>query len=388
MVVEQIYEFINGANAQLWGKDALKVNDLTGLVALGNSVMSSATDKEQYLGVLFDRIGKTILRNLNLEVEFPSFIRNEFEWGAVLNKIDIQPLTAQEQKAWDVGADDFEPNNFAVDKPKIYSRLFKGGKGAWEFHVTIPDIYLKSAFTSAEAYGAFIEGIMASMTDSMTQSFNSMAHACLTNLVAEKIKANNGIVNLLPLYNATLNSPITAEQARTDKECYRFSNMIMNNYLKYLEQPSVLFNTGIDGDAIVRATARDNMHVILSADYASAMRSYLLATDYNYTFSDFKYYDEFVTLQAEKDATHSTPSFATNTSINVKPSSGGEAIVQTGIVGIFADRQALGTYYEDVFSATDRNNRNRYTGYTSGATVGYFNDLSENAVIFLLADED
>lgn len=388
MVVEQIYEFINGANAQLWGDDAITVNDLTGLIALGDSVTSSSTDKEQYLGVLFDRIGKTILRNLDLEVEFPSFVRNEFEWGAVLNKIDIQPLSAKEQRAWSVGDNDFEPNNFAVDKPKIYSRLFKNGKGAWEFDVTIPDIMLKSAFTSAEAYGAFIEGIMASMTDSMTQSFNSMAHACLTNLVAEKIKAENGVVNLLSLYNDTLETPITAEQALTNKEFYRFANMIMNNYIKYLEQPSVLYNVGIGEDSIVRATARDNMHVILSADYASAMRAYLLATDYNYTFSDFKYYDEFVTLQASTDSTHTAPSFATNTTINVKPSSGGDAIEQAGIVGIFADRQALGTYYEDVFSATDRNNRNRYTNYTSGATVGYFNDLSENAVIFILADTE
>lgn len=388
MEVEQIYKFINAANAQLWGDDAITVNELTGLIALGDSVMSSSTDKEQYLGVLFDRIGKTILRNLNLEVEFPSFVRNEFEWGAVLNKIDIQPLSVKEQRAWEVGGESFTPNNFDVDKPKIYSRLFKNGKGAWEFDVTIPDVMLKSAFTSAEAYGAFIEGIMASMTDSMTQSFNSMAHACLTNLVAEKIKAENGVVNLLSLYNDTLITPITASQALTDKEFYRFANMIMNNYIKYLEQPSVLYNVGIGEDSIVRATASDNMHVILSADYASAMRAYLLATDYNYTFSDFKYYDEFVTLQASTDATHTTPSFDTNTTINVKPSSGGDAIVQAGVVGIFADRQALGTYYEDVFSATDRNNRNRYTNYTSGATVGYFNDLSENAVIFLLADTE
>ena len=45
----------------------------------------------------------------------------------------------------------------------------------------------------------------------------------------------------------------------------------------------------------------------------------------------------------------------------------------------------MGIGYDDRFTATDRNNRNRYTNYTSGATLQYYNDLSENGVIICAA---
>ena len=60
--------------------------------------------------------------------------------------------------------------------------------------------------------------------------------------------------------------------------------------------------------------------------------------------------------------------------------------MQSGIVGVMADRESIFTTWRDMFTATDRNNRNRYTNYTAGCGLSYGVDLSENAVVFILDD--
>lgn len=380
MKVTQIYNLVNSVNKQMWGESAIAVHDLTGLISLGKQVFSSTNDRDEFLNILVDRIGKTIIRNLDIEVEFPEFIRDEFEWGAILQKINVQVIDAQEQQAWNVGDAKFTPNQFKIDKPKVYQSLFKDSV-AWEYDMTVPDTLYNSAFLSESAFASFVTGMMGAMSDSMTLAINNMSHMAIVNLCAEKIKANNGVVNLLAMYNAQTGESLTPAGTIDNPAFYRYAGMAMRNYIKYLAQPSKLYNTGIDNSKMLRSTQRDNMHVLINADFASGLSTYLTADTFNKELAELPLYREYVSLQGTGT---SAPSFDTNTAINVIPSSGGDAIEATGIVGIFADRQSIGTFYNDRFTATDRNNRNRYTNYTSGATIGWFNDLSENAVIFTI----
>lgn len=380
MEVKQIYNLINSVNKQMWGESAISVHDLTGLISLGENVFSSGTDRDRFLDILVDRIGKTIIRNLDLEVEFPDFIKNEFEWGAILQKVNIQITDAQANESYNIGENGFTPNQFKIDKPKVYQSLFKGVM-TWEYDLTVPDTLYKSAFLSESGMASFVSGLIGAQSDSMTLAINNMAHMAIANLCAEKIKADNGVVNLLQLYNIQSGESLTASDTIDNSSFYRYAGMIMRNYIKYLGQPSKLYNTGIGNDEMLRATARDNMHVLINADFASGLSTYLTADTFNRDLAELPLYKEYVSIQGTGTV---APSFATNTSINIIPSSGGDAITASGIVGIFADRQAIGTFYEDRYTGTDRNNRNRYTNYTSSATIGWFNDLSENSVIFII----
>lgn len=382
MVVNQIYELINSVNAQMWGESAIAVHDLTGLIALGESVFSSASDRDRFLDILADRVGKTVIRNLDLEVEFPDFIKNEFEWGAILQKINIQVTDAQSSEQWNVGDENFTPNQFKIDKPRVYQTLFKGIT-TWEYDLTVPDKLYRSAFLGESAMASFVGGLMTAQSDSLTLAINNMSHMGIANLCAEKLKAGNGVVPLVTLYNTATGESESVDEhsAIVTPAFYRHSGMIMRNYLKYLSKPSKLYNTGIDGDKMLRATQRDNMHVLINSDFASGFSTYLTADTFNKELAELPLYKEYVSLQGTGTT---APNFVDNTKINIKPSSGGDAIVKSGIVGIYADRQAIGTFYEDRFTASDRNNRDRYTNYTTGMSIGWFNDLSENSVIFTL----
>lgn len=380
MKVNQVYSLLSNINQQMFGDKAIAVEDLTGIISMGKTVLSTDENKDLFLGVLADRIGTTILRTLDLELEFPNLLRNSYEWGCIISKINIQPFTAKQQKAWNVGDNDFTPNNFAIDKPVVTQTFFTDAN-AWEYDVTIPDTMLKTAFTNAQAFGAFIDGIMSAMSDSMTIDLNNMSYACINNFVAEKMVAGNGIIDVLAGYNTQAGKTYgSLQEASDDKEFYRYVAVVMRNIIKHMGRPSKLYNTG----GMVRATARDNMNILVNSSFWSGFEAYLSADTFHDEMVRLDGFREFVTLQATGTT---IPTIANDTEIHVKTSSVAEGqstgteVSAVGIIAILTDREAMGIGYDDRFTAVDRNNRNRYTNYTSGATVQYFNDLSENGVI-------
>ena len=155
MKAKQIYSLLNDINAQMWGEDAVDVYDASGIVSLGNAVLSSQTDTDTFLNALVDRIGKTIIRTLDLELDFPTLFMNEFEFGAILQKITVNPFDAIANSAWEVGENGFTPTLLDVNKPSVTVKMFKGAT-TWRFAVTIPDDLFMSAFTDAGSMGNFI----------------------------------------------------------------------------------------------------------------------------------------------------------------------------------------------------------------------------------------
>lgn len=376
MTVNQIYTLLNDTAAQVYGQDAVGTLDLEGMLSLRDTVLGSGTDK--FLNVLVDRIGKTVLRTLDFTSTFPKFIMNDFEFGAILQKINVQPFAAKSQDAWKVGESGFTPNLYTIDKADVRQSFFKNAN-AWEIDVTIPDQMFKTAFTSAEAMDAFITAIFDSIQTSLNIQLENETRLGILGFIAEKIKAQNGVVNLLTLYNTEAGTTLTADKALADKEFLRFAGKIMRNYIKYMGKPSVLYNV----DGWVRATQRDNMHVMMLTEFASATATYLSADTFHDEMVELPYYTEVEYWQGTGS---SAPNFADCSKIDVEAPSDGTAISQGGVVAVFADRQAIGTGLYDRFSAADRNNRNRYTNYTEGVTIQTFVDTSENGVVFIVAD--
>lgn len=379
MTVNQVYSLLNSMAQQMYGDIAITVNDLTGLIQMGELTMNSSTDIDNFLGVLADRIGRVDLRTLDLALDFPKLYRNTFEWGAAVQKINIQPMDAQEAESWNIGQPGFTPTNFKIDKPVVSVTYFKNA-AAWEFDITIPDSALKTAFTGAEAFGAFIDGIMQSMTDSMTIALNNMAHGALCAFVAEKVKNSNGVIHALTDYNTLAGTSYSAlSDAIRDAEFYRYVGLLIRNHIKYLSIPSTKYNTA----GLIRSTARNNLHVLINSAFWSGFETYLASDVFHDELLRMPQFEEFIALQGVGTGAGDIDA---DTFIDViPPSEKGQlsptAVSQPGVICILADRAGIGFGYDDRFTATDRNNRNRYTNYTSGATVQAYIDTSENGII-------
>ena len=380
MKVNQIYSLLNAVASETFGEIGLTAHDLTGLISMGDYVLNSASadSRDKFFNVLVDRIGKTIVRRLDLDVTYPSIMMDSFEFGAVLQKITVAPIEATESEPWKIGNTNYTPNQFAISKATVKQGLF-GGINVWSVKVTLPDDITKSAFKSAEEMGAFLDAIVSAMVDSMTININNTNKLCVNNFIAEKIHADKNVIHTLTEYNALTGETATALSARTNPNFYKYLGKRMSDLIRYMRQPSALFNE--TGD--VRATARDNMHIFLLGEVASAYSTYLSADTFHNDLVSLPLYDEVAFWQSMNTTADEMPDFVSASTINITTSSG-NAVNKANIIGAFIDRQALGTTAYNVRTTTDRNNDGEYTNYSNKCDIGHFNDLSENGVVFVL----
>lgn len=386
MEVNQVYSLLNDINQQMWGEDALAVKDLSGIISMGNAVLSSSTNVDKFFSTLVDRIGKVIIRRLDLELDFPKLMMNEFEWGCVLQKITIDPFGAKANTDWQVSDPGFTPSLLEIYPPSIHQMLFTDAV-TFEMRKSLPNSILATAFTGAGEMANFMTAVTAAMVDSMTLSLNNLSRTCVNNFIAEKIKNSNGIVNIADMYNtAYSSSPVTdCEEAMRTPEFLRYATNVIRKYFKYLSMPNVNYNVA----GLVRATQRDNMHFLANTTFVAGLESYLYADTFHEEMVNLKNYTEVAYWQGNLDSDNTSINLPADvTAIEVIPSSekgqlSPQSISQSGIIAVMADRQAMGIGLNKRRSAAFNNVMDDITTVKMSATQQLFNDLSENGVIFI-----
>lgn len=386
MNVNQIYSVLNSINAEMYGDSAFEVVDLSGFVSLGNAVLASVQGRDKFLNTLYDRIAKTVIRNLDLDIEYPSLMRDTIEYGAIIQKLSVEPRDAKTRNDWNVGtmdADDVAAAMFSIDKPAIRQKFFSG-INAWEVDTTIPDSILKTAFTTPENMAAFLTAIMTATEDSIIMSINNTNRFAVNNFIGEKINSGQNVIHLLTEYGDS--SLDTIDKAIVDKGFLRFASKKIADVIRYMNMPSKLYNE----EGAVRRTARDNMHVFLLGDYASATKTYLESDTFHNELVALPYYNEVSCWQAmgsTADSTTSRPYTAPNlahTSALAITTAGGASVSKAGIIGVIADREAIATTVYERETTADRLNRLSITQRTDKVNIGYLNDLSENGCVFVI----
>lgn len=386
MKVNQIYALINAINKDMWGTTATTVKDLSGLISLGKSLEIDETSTDSFLNKLVDRIGKTVIRTLDLELDFPNLFMNSFEFGAIMQKITVNPFDAIANSDWQIGENGFKPTFADIHKLSVTVKHFHDST-TWSYVVTVPESIFFTAFTNESMMNNFIDAIMKALSDSMIMSINNMSRMAIANFVAEKVKANNGVVNLLTLYNATIETPITADDARYNKDFMKFAGMVIRNYIGYMEEPSTMYNV----DGTLRVTKRDNMHVLMLRDFASAYTTMYSADTFNEELTRLPMYTEVNHWQGANGGS-GTPTYENNSKIVVIPSSedGAEnptTITVNGLVCVLADRQSIAVGINKRRVGKFVNNIDDYVNTKTSATISWINDLSENGVVFVVANE-
>ena len=245
---------------------------------------------------------------------------------------------------------------------------------------------MDSAFNSESGVSQFFDAIIQALNDSLVVSLNNMSRTAVCNFVAEKIKASNGVINLLTDYNgAHTGATLTQAEAIESPAFLRYASAQIKKYLDLLKNPSVLYNT----DGNVRATQRDNMHILCQSEFAINSQVYLESDTYwkemlalpGYT--SVSYWNGNHTASGDND-------FATNSTINVIPSSEeGQttptAVNQSGVIMVLADRQAIAVGINKRRSATFTNPIDAYTNIKEEFSTQWINDLGENGIVFLCA---
>lgn len=390
MKITQLHTLINAVTQEVLGETAVVAEDLSNVVDIGKTIVDS-DNVDNYVKKLVNHIGKVVFVNRLYTGGVPSVLMDSWEYGSILEKISADLPEATINETWALeDKKDYSPDVFY--KPSVSAKFFNS-KVTFEIPMSFTEIQVKESFSSKEQLNGFISMLTTSIENSMTVKLDALIMRTINNMTAETLvdelntadvgdpvvldTTATGVkaVNLLKLYNETITTPLTADNAVTDPDFIRFATYQISMYSDRMSKISTLFNV----EKAERFTPKDLQHVVLLSDFAKASEVFLKSnTDHA----------EMVALPKHETVPYwqgsgTGYSFDDVSTINVKTASKVDVNVK-GILGVIFDRDALGVSNLDRRVTTNYNPRAEFYTNFYKFDAGYYNDLSENFVLFFI----
>lgn len=371
MKATQIYDIVNSINNQALGVTELTVVDNQGLIALGNTVLNNTTLTDNFLNTLVQRIGRTIVSYRQYNSMFKGIIIDDFRWGNILQKIKVSMPTVEKDESYDL-QDNASVDMYKVSKPKVNQKLFTT-ETPYQIKITIQRERLEEAFTSEQAMGAFISAIFGEVQNAIEFSLENLGRNCLNNYIAEVVDKPTRCINLLHEYNTLTNRSLTVATAQFDGDFLRWAI----GYIKLISRKMVALSKMYNDGTESRHTPKDLQQLYVMSEWETQFETCVQYAAFNEEYVKLNGFMELPYLQDIK-----TPN-----SIHITRASDGQEKTLNNVVACLFDRDALGIYKKEKWtSTTPFNSAGGYYNTYWHMREMYFNDLSENFVVFYLAD--
>lgn len=292
-------------------------------------------------------------------------------------------------------------DQYKVNKPKVLQTNFYGAN-QYQKSVTIYKDQLDCAFSSPDEFASFISMIMQNASDMIEQAHEETARATINNLVSGiytmegstgsvAAKANGGrrAVNLLKLYNQMNGGALKVDdvfKAANFEGFVKFAFSTINTIADLMTDRNTLFSSQITGYTVIRHTPKDRMKFYLYTDLVNKINSEVYSTVFN---PDFLKLVDFERVNFWQSALNPSE-------INSKPSvlkkdgtvvAAGTPTTISNVFGVLFDEEAAGyTTVNEWSQPSPFNARGGYYNQFWHFTDRYWNDFTENAVIFYIED--
>lgn len=421
MEVKQIATLLNTVSDEVLGRDEndnikyMVTEDLTNIVDMGTAIFDS-NSADKYVAALVDHIGRVIFVNRVYRGVAPSVVRDAWEYGAVLQKITVDTLpVAINNDDWGlVSGQSYDP--FVFNPPAV-SNKFYNKYVTFEIDLSYLRKQIRSAFDSPEQINAFLSMIFNSVEKSFTVKMDALVMRTINNMIAqvimrdviERVVAGGGtapsadtpnyiespdfhnitgftpqVINLLTLYNATLETPITSAQAIHDTGFLKFAAYTIGAYSDRMRMLNNMLNCGHKD----RFTDGENLKIVMLSDFARAANVYLQSDTFHNEFTRFPVADLVPFWQApniEGDPAIATYDISAVSTIDTTVEYEGHKIgVSTSyILAAMFDRDALGVANLERETDSIYNPKGSFYNNFYKFRAGYFNDLNEQFVVFI-----
>ena len=379
MKITQVKDLVNNAIKETNGSSTLLKEDLSNVVDVGSEIFG-ADSVDNFVKKLVDRVGYTVFNARVYQGSIPSILMNSWEFGSVMEKVETEIPAATENDSWNL-QDGQSYNQDTFYQPKV-SAKFYNSRVTFDIPLSFTEMQVKSAFNSANELNSFISMLVTSVQNAMTVNIDNLITRTINNMTAFTLngKNTNRAVNLLTVYNTKTGEKLTAAKALTDSNFIKFANQQIMLTQGRFSKLSTLFNEG----GKQRFTPKDEQHLVLLDDFASASKVYLESDTYHDSNVSLQGYETVPYWQGSGTSYDFADTSKIDVSITV--SSKPTEIIQSGIIGVLFDTNAVGVSCMNQRVTSAYNARAEfYTNFTK-FDAGFFNDLNENFIVFYVAD--
>lgn len=371
MTTEQIYTLVNEVNAEAYGTNAITVVDTSSLISLGNTVLSSSTNTEAFLNTLAQRIGRTILRFRDYRNKLGDMVLNDFEYGAILQKIKVVMPKAEEDEMYDL-TDGQSIDHYKIAKPDVDQKLFVT-RTPYQFHITIARSTLKEAFLSEGTMGSFIGVVFGEVRNAIESSLENLGRVTLATAIAE-CAGTTRMIDLVSIYNGLYNPSPALDQdtAQQDPAFMRWAIATINTFIDGMQDLSTLYNNG----NCETFTPKEDLRVKILSSFNRKLQT---VVEYA------AFHDQFVRPDIDFTTINYWQSAQDPSEIKITRPSDSDSVARGNVICLIHDRDAMGVYKmdEEVLTSPVNAAGAYYNTYWHEKQLRFI-DLSENFICFTL----
>lgn len=373
-------------------KNATGNSDLTAVNALNFVSVANTAAKipvDPLLSALTTTLSKTIFSIRPYSRKFKGLFHDNVKFGNHTRKINIADSDWQKDERYDL-TDGTSIDMYKVKKPKVLQMNYYG-QNIVERQVTIFRDQLNVALSSEEEFQRFITMVMTNASDLIEQAHESCARMTLANFMASKISGYKDatVINLLAEYNALTGGTLKAADVYKPDNFVPFVKWAfarIKNISDLMTERTQMFHENVTGSEISRHTPYAKQKMYMNAQFMNEVSTMVLGD----VFHDDRYklidYERVGYWQNPKEPTaisiSTTARIQSNGSLNV-----GEESDVTGVIGCLFDEEAMGVSTFNEWSApTPFNAKGGYTNIFWHFNDRYYNDFTENGVVFVIQD--
>jgi hypothetical protein len=293
-------------------------------------------------------------------------------------------------------------DQYRVNKPKVLQTNFYGAN-VYQKSVTIYKDQLDCAFSSPDEFASFISMVMQNASDMIEQAHEETARATINNLISgiyaaettegtsntmAKAKGGKRAINLLSLFNKTNGRALTVSdifKAENFESFVKFAFSTINTLADLMTDRNTLFSSQLTNYTVIRHTPKDRMKFYLYTDLVNKINSEVYSSVFN---PDFLKFVDFERVNFWQSALN--PSQIQNKPVMLNKDGTLNTVGNTSIENVFGvlfDEEAAGyTTVNEWSQPSPFNARGGYYNQFWHFTDRYWNDFTENAIVFYVAN--
>ena len=353
-------------------------------VSVGQTLLK--TGYEPAMNAISQVLARTIFSVRPYTRKFGGLFVDSRKWGNHVRKInylDSDPV----DDAGLAPADAASVDPFIVSKPKIIQTNFYG-RTDYERTTTVFRDQLDAAFTSPDEFALFIAGQMQNVSDQIEQDHETTARATMANLIAGIVKQANAQQNihLLTEYNAATGGEYTAITIQAPSVFPAFMKWVyarIASISSLMTERSIDFHTNITAGNFTRHTPMARQRVFMYAPAKFETEARVLADTYheNYIRDASNEIVNFWQSIKTPDTVSALPSYlAADGTITTEATK----VNVSNVFAVLMDKEAAGISVCNYDVGSIWNPRGRYANTFWNFQDRFWNDFTENAVVFTL----
>ena len=375
---------LNQIIKQATGVENIQSTNTGDFMSIATTALGINTDN--LLNAISQTLSKTIFSIRPYEAKFKGLMKDELRFGNHVRKLNIGDKEWETDIRYDL-EDGKSVDDQIVSTPTILQTNFYG-QNVYSRHYTIYRDQLNIALSNEDEFQRFISMIVQNCNDMIEQCHESTARMTLANFIGGKVKGDaDNVIHLVTKYNDIAGTELTTDTVRQPSNFVPFIKWAFG-YIGYLSgmltERSQKFHINITGKEISRHTPQNKQKLYLFAEYLKDMDASVLSSVYNDNYLKWAYHEQVNFWQSidTPDGIHVQSAYLTpNGSVAFDT----EAVAVSNIFGVLFDEEAVGITTCGQWSGASRfNARGGYTNFWYHFNDRYYNDFTENCVVFLL----